>query len=330
MNVLFVAPSLGEASARLRILSALPGLAAVGIQAQALELPRRSRARWAFIRNLRRADAVVLHRKLFGFLEFAFLRRNCRVLLFDFDDAVLYRDPFRKTAHSRRRAGRFANTVAKVDAVVAGNDYLRERALESGASAEVRVIPTAVDLSRYASKPPTRAEGTVLGWIGQASTLPYLEDILPALDGLGRDDPRYRLRVIADAFPETAHLRLERRPWSEDEEALHLMGIDIGLMPLRDDVWSRGKCGYKILQYFAAGKPVVASPVGINTDLVRPGATGFLAATPKEWADSIAALACDPALGEEMGRNGKALIVSEGFIIEEYVRHLVAFLRDFS
>jgi glycosyltransferase involved in cell wall biosynthesis len=330
LNAVFIAPALGEASARLRILSSLDRLRGASIEAQALEIPRTSRPRWRFIRDLRHADVVVLHRKLFGRLELAFLRRNCRRLLFDFDDAVMFRDPFRKSTRSRRRAARFARTVAAADGVVAGNAYLRERALEAGASGDVRVLPTGVEAGKYAPGPPLEGEERVLGWIGSASTLPYLLDILPELEELARQDPRFRLRVIADAFPETDAISLDPRPWSEEDEAGLLQGIDVGLMPLRDDPWSRGKCGYKILQYFAAGKPAVASPVGVNRSLVLPGETGLLADGQGEWVRCITALASDPDRGAGMGRAGRRLVETGGFTLDAYADGLASILREFA
>jgi glycosyltransferase involved in cell wall biosynthesis len=299
-----------------------------GVSASMIEIPRFSRARWDFIRSLAEADTVVLHRKLFNWLELAFIRRNARSLVFDFDDAVMVRDPFRSSPASRRRSGRFRNVVSKADGVIAGNAHLADLALEHGASCEVRIIPTGVDLGRYMPANATGQVGAVLGWIGQASTLGYLAGILPVLDGLAPENPGMRLRVICDAFPENTAIPVERRTWSEETEAEDLAGIDIGLMPLSDDPWSRGKCGFKILQYYAAGKPVVASPVGVNSDLVVPGETGFLAEEPGEWAEAITTLASDPDLARKMGETGRELVVNRSLTLEDYAVSLAAFLRE--
>jgi glycosyltransferase involved in cell wall biosynthesis len=327
LNVQFIAPSLREASARLRIRQVLPRLGGEGIEATLEEIPRTSRSRWRFIRGLTRADVVVLHRKLFNFLELAFLRKHARRLVFDFDDAVMFRDPFRGSPLSRQRQGRFANTVHKADAVIAGNAYLKDQALEAGARGEVRILPTPVDIDRYRESPSRKGEGTVLGWIGQDSTLPYLEDLLPVLEGLTGENPSLSIRVISDRFPSTDRIRLACSPWTEEGEAELLGGIDIGLMPLRDDPWSQGKCGYKILQYFAAQKPVVASPVGVNVDLVRPGSTGFLAESGEDWVRSITTLIGDPALRRQLGEEGYELLGRGGYTLEAVASHLGAFLR---
>ncbi|MHC5040499.1 MAG: glycosyltransferase family 4 protein [Planctomycetota bacterium] len=328
LQVVFVAPSLAEASARLRIRAALSGLTGLGVDADAREIPAPSRRRFRFFRNLSGADAVVLHRKLLNFVELAFLRRNARRLLFDFDDAVMVREPFRGPPHSGRRERRFRNVMAKADGVIAGNEHLADRAHEAGARGEIRVLPTPVDPSNYLADSEPKENRTVLGWIGQKSTLPYLEDILPVLDALARSLTGLELRVIADAFPSPEILPLDARPWSAEEEGRLLAGIDLGLMPLRDDPWSRGKGGYKILQYFAAGKPVVASPVGVNRDLVRPGETGFHARTADEWKEGIAGLATDPARRATMGARGRAFLQEGDFTLEAYVQNLAAYLRQ--
>ncbi|MHC4601503.1 MAG: glycosyltransferase family 4 protein [Planctomycetota bacterium] len=328
IQVVFVAPSLAEASARLRIRAVLAGLAEEGVEAAAREIPAPSRKRFRFFRDLSGADVVVLHRKLLNFIELAFLRRNARRLVFDFDDAVMVRDPFRGPSRSARRTRRFGNVVAKADGVIAGNAHLADRALEAGARGEVRILPTALDPSKYGEGPKPPEDRTVLGWIGQKTTLPYLEDILPTLDGLAGSLPGLELRVISDAFPAPKTLPLDARTWSVEEEGRLLAGIDVGLMPLRDDPWSRGKGGYKILQYFASGKPVVASPVGVNRDLVRPGETGFQARDADEWKEGIAGLATDPERRRILGEEGRRLLRAGGYTLEAYTGNLAAFLRQ--
>ncbi|MHC4777639.1 MAG: glycosyltransferase family 4 protein [Planctomycetota bacterium] len=328
LDAVFIVPALTEASARLRVKAALPGLGAEGVEGTCLEIPIRTSRRWGFFRDLARADVVVLHRKLLNILEFSFLRRNARRLVFDFDDAIMFRDPFRGHPKSARRSRRFSNTVSKADGIVAGNQYLKDLALEAGTSGDVRVIPTAVDVSRYGWTPPTKGKGTVLGWIGQASTLPYLQDIVPFLDDLACRTPDLTLRVVSDLFPTTNSILLDARPWTEEGEAGLLKGIDVGLMPLRDDPWSRGKCGYKILQYFAAGRPVVASPVGVNRELVRPGETGFLAVGPDQWEEGITKLLADKEGRRRMGRSGHDSLERGGFTLREYCGNLASFLRQ--
>jgi glycosyltransferase involved in cell wall biosynthesis len=328
MRVVFAAPSLRESSARLRLRNLLPALASEGIEADALEIPSGTTSRFAFFRDLRRADAVVLHRKLLNPLEFAFLRRCARRLVFDFDDAVMFRDPFRGAPCSIRRSGRFSRTARGCHGIVAGNAYLLALAREAGASGPACVLPTPVDLSRFPAAGPREGGPFRLGWIGQASTLPYLQDLGRVFEGIALARPGISLRVIADAFPSFGALPVEACPWSEEEEPRLLAGIDVGLMPLRDDPWSRGKCGYKILQYFAAGKPVIASPVGVNADLVVPGRNGILARGAGEWTDAILRLADNPEERVSMGRQGVQTLVSGGYTLPSVASRLAAFLRS--
>jgi hypothetical protein len=140
-----------------------------------------------------------------------------------------------------------------------------------------------------------------LGWIGQSSMLPSLAAINGHFVAIDRALPGAVLHVVCDARPELATLRIEHRPWSSNTEALDLAAADIGVSWLCDDLWSLGKCGLKVLQYMAAGLPVVANAVGIHRTLVIPGETGFLAESPDEWAQAVRRLANDPALRARMG-----------------------------
>src|SRR5205823_6161821 len=153
--------------------------------------------------------------------------------------------------------------------------------------------------------------GVELAWIGSASTLNGLQLIRPLLESLGRRWPGLQLKLICDQFLQFTNLPVRQRTWSEDTEAAELGASDIGLSWLPDDLWSRGKCGLKVLQYMAAGLPVVANPVGVQATMVRHGETGFLAATPAEWTDALGRLARDPALRSRMGRAGRRRVEEE-------------------
>jgi len=265
--------------------------------------------RGAFVRSfqLHRADefdAVILQRKLLPSWQLRALRRASRHLVFDFDDAVLYRDSYsRRGPQSRWRCRRFAQTVCTVDTVVAGNDFLADCALRAGASVErVHVIPTCVEPRVYPVARHDVAKSAVdLAWIGSSSTLQGLEQIGPIWQRLAEALPQLRLRVICDRFPESFPLPVVQVPWRENTEARELAAADIGVSWLPDDLWSRGKCGLKVLQYHAAGLPVVANPVGSHREMVRDGETGILATTPGEWVDAIARLAGDAALRQRIG-----------------------------
>jgi glycosyltransferase involved in cell wall biosynthesis len=199
--------------------------------------------------------------------------------------------------------------VSSADEVVAGNSFLAERA--SAFNRRVTVIPSPIDLSRYSVRPPASDPRSVtLGWIGAPGSLHYLERLKPALVEAYRRDSRIRLKIICSTFPDFSPVPVDKVPWREETEVEELRSMDIGLMPLLEDDWSRGKCGLKILQYLAAGVTVVATPVGINADIVADGVEGFRASTQEHWVDRILLLASDPKLRSAMGLAGRKTVES--------------------
>jgi hypothetical protein len=262
-------------------------------------------------RRAARFDAVLLQRKLLPGWQLRELRKHSRRLIFDFDDAVLYRDSYdRRGPHHRRRSDRFRRTVEMADTVIAGNDFLADCALKAGAQIDrVRVIPTCIEteLAKPANE-PRRGPGLDLVWIGSASTMAGLAQQSPIWERVGREVPGVRLRMVCDNFLRFDALPVVDVPWSEATEAVDVATADVGISWVPDDLWSRGKCGLKVLQYQAAGLPVVANPVGVHPEMIRSGVDGFLASTPDEWVEAIRRLAGDPALRHRMGRAARATL----------------------
>ena len=168
----------------------------------------------------------------------------------------------------------------------------------------MEIAPTGLDLAAYAAHPRAPDDGGTLVWIGLAENLPYLELLRPALGRLAARTP-LRLRVVSSAFPDWPEVPIERVPWSEATQISALAGASIGVMPLADDDWSRGKCAFKLLQYMAAGLPSVASPVGENKVVVTPNETGLLAASDEEWERALATLLSSPIERRRLGRAGR-------------------------
>lgn len=164
-------------------------------------------------------------------------------------------------------------------------------------------LPTVVDVTRYARGKETNSTTVTIGWIGQPSTVKYLEQLAPVLRKILYTHS-VRLVAVGANQVQLRGLPIEIRPWSESTEASEIQQFDIGIMPLTDSSWERGKCGYKLIQYMACGKPVVASPVGANTKIVRHGVNGFLARTETEWCAAIGLLCEDAALRKRMGNEG--------------------------
>ena len=250
-----------------------------------------------------RADIVILQRKLLPAWQLAILRRNAKCLVYDFDDALFRRDSFaHKHQHSHNRLARFRNVVRTADAVLAGNDYLAQFASAYADPNRVHCVPTCVEPSWYPLASHRRTGSWArLAWIGQRSMLPSLGAMDEQLAAVGRRLPNVALRVICDALPQISGLRTELRPWSPATEATELADTDIGISWLCDDLWAQGKCGLKILQYMAAGLPVVANSVGVHQKMIVHGESGFLADSPDEWAEAVSRLAENPSLRHRMG-----------------------------
>jgi len=269
---------------------------------------------WLSIKQtLGSTDALIVQRRLLAAWQVRLLRRAAPCLLFDFDDAVFLRDSYSiRGIHSSRRARRFANIMRQADGVIAGNYFLRGQAAYWAKEARIHVIPTCVDPAKYPFARHERSgQGVELVWIGSSSTLQGLETIRPVLEEVGRSWPGLRLKLICDRFIELADLPINCCPWSEASEAAEIAAADIGVSWLPDDLWSRGKCGLKILQYMAAGLPVVANPVGVQAEMVVHGETGFLARSALEWSTAVGRLAHDPALRARLGKAGRVKLEKE-------------------
>lgn len=305
----FLVHGLQDASVRYRLGQFLDPLADRGIRLEIREIPDSGTRRMALFREIRSAPVIGVQRKLFSIPYLYLLRRLVRRMIFDFDDALYVRDSRHEHRRSLTRQFRFSRTLRLADAALAGNAYLGEAA--RAYCRRVHVVPTTIDLDRY---PPHRgrkgSRDLTIGWIGSRSTLFYLEDLVPALEAMGSRLGRLRLKIIADAFLPLEKVEVIRKRWTEAEEVEDLREVDIGIMPLRDDAWARGKCGLKLLQYMAMGIPVICSPVGTNLDLVTDGVEGLHARTQQEWVAAAEALAADPSRRRRMGIQGRKKVES--------------------
>jgi glycosyltransferase involved in cell wall biosynthesis len=287
---------------RYRLAAFRPYLEQAGHTLTLHPLPRSWWSRWALFGRLA-GKSVVVQRHLLPGWQVVLLRRRVRHLLFDFDDAVWLRDSYSpRGLHHPRKLRRFAALLRACDAVVAGNSFLADCAARHTDVHRVSVIPTCIDLSHYTPRRDESGDGKQLVWIGSSSTLQGLEQIRPLLDELGRGIPGLRLKVICDRFPRFEHLPVIDCPWSAATESAELASADVGISWIPDDLWSRGKCGLKLLQYAAAGLPAVANPVGVHPEMIRHGETGFLAATAEQWCEAVRRLVADPELRARMGQ----------------------------
>lgn len=309
MRLLALVDSPDHVCCRYRIRAFESALRDIGWSLHCESLERGLVARTRQLRSTAQYGAVILQRKLLPNWQLAILRRNARRLIFDFDDAVFFRDSHdRRGIQSPRRARRFARVVETADAILAGNGFLADRAQRAGARPEnLWTIPTCVDPALYPAKTERETDQgrpPDLVWIGSSSTLKGLEARRSLWERLGLEIPGLRLRVICDRFPDFANIQTIPVVWSEATEGLELARGDVGVSLLPDDDWSRGKCGLKVLQYQAAGLPVIANPVGATLDMVKPGETGILATTDEEWVAAVRTLA-NPSRRAGMGANGR-------------------------
>ncbi len=323
MKVAFLVTRLEKPSARYRVAQFLPYLRGHGVESDVLRIPKSLFERRRLFNKLIHYDIVVTQKKLFGRGDLRRIRSVAKRLAYDFDDAVIFDE---RGKENRRRLARFAQVCEAADIVICGNKYLHE--LASRYTGRTVILPTSIDTEKFAPSGKERpGEKIVLGWIGSHSTLKYLIDIMPALELLSKNHPGTTLKIICDTFPEGCPLPMEKKVWSLESELADLQEIDIGLMPLRDDPWCRGKCGFKILQYFSIARAVVCSPVGVNRDIVDDGVNGFWADGPDKWADKLARLIDERELRGEFGRRGREKVVRE-YSLKAAAPKLEKILRD--
>jgi glycosyltransferase involved in cell wall biosynthesis len=261
-------------------------------------------------------DVTWIEGELFPYLPHwieSALARSAKPYVVDYDDALFHKYDLSENPLVRLMLGRKIDRVMRgATCVIAGNRYLAARASQAGA-ARIEIIPTVVDGQRYALTEHADDRPPVIGWIGSPATEEYVLDSRDVLEQIcARHDAQLLLvgprTEIASQFGSVVP---EIAAWSEDSEAAMIARMDIGIMPLRDGPWERGKCGYKIIQYMACGLPVVASAVGANIDIVRQGEDGFLAADAAAWQDSLEQLITSPSLRTRMGRAGRARVERE-------------------
>jgi glycosyltransferase involved in cell wall biosynthesis len=304
MKIAFLIHSPEVNSCRYRVLQYVPYLKEHGVEVSIHLYPRTWPEKWSLYGTLRQYDLVHLHRRLFPPAEFWALRRKARRIVYDIDDALMYRSSGKKNPRSLSRRVKFAFMMKRVDFVVAGNRFLESEVLSY--NRHVAVLPTSLDLSGYSCKEDSlQKEGITIGWLGSGSTLKYLRDLMPTLERLFRKFPHFRLKIVCDLFLESSVVPVIKKEWSLDEEEKDLKSFDIGVMPLSDDLWSRGKCGLKILQYFGVGLPVICTPVGINRDIVEDGVNGYWARDEKEWEERLLKLMQEEGLRKAMGIRGR-------------------------
>jgi glycosyltransferase involved in cell wall biosynthesis len=262
---------------------------------------------WGVV-NVPRGASVFIEYELLPYcpalLERWLAWRGCHLVV-DYDDALFHQyDAHRFKWVRLLLGGKIASVIRIASTVIAGNNYLANYARHSNAE-RVYEIPTVIDLSKYRVKAGKGApQMLTIGWIGSPSTARYLNDIAPALAEFCKNR-RARVCLIGSGPINLPGVPVELIDWREDTEIEDIRRFDVGIMPLPDEPWARGKCGFKLIQYMACGLPVVASPVGVNSEIVEDKVSGFLATSTSEWVDALNVLLDSVEMRRKMGAAGR-------------------------
>jgi glycosyltransferase involved in cell wall biosynthesis len=317
------------ASTRYRLLQYIPGLNTQDIQLQVNSLlndaylTRRFNGQgvpWANIlqsgvkrlglfTRQRHYHCAFVYSELFPLLPGLFESRLLRIpYIYDFDDAFYLKYQSKRfRAVSPLLKNKFDAVIRRAAVVTAGNQTLADYA--SALNPNVIVLPTVVDTERYSVSPQKAADVFTVGWIGSPSTAEYLNQVVEALSLLGKESP-LQFIVIGGRAPAIPNVQVIEVPWREDTEIFHINRFDVGIMPLPDTAWARGKCAFKLIQYMACGVPVVASPVGANRDVVHENC-GFFADDTEQWLHALRTLRDNPEQRDTMGIQARLRVEAE-------------------
>ena len=265
-------------------------------------------------------DKVVIEKEIFPFLP-AWAEWMLKLLgiqyIVDYDDAIFHNyDQSANPIIKNFLGNKIANVMRFSGTVVAGNQYLADYAARSGAK-NIEIIPTVIDLERYPIKQNADDEQFIVGWIGTKTT--FEKHLLPCknwIKALQNQEPNIRFHIVGITQDMDLGKNVKYIRWTEETEVVEILKMDIGLMPLQDSKWEKGKCAYKLIQYAACGIPGVASDVGMNREVTVPGETGILASADEEWIQAIKTLKSNTELRHQMGRNARK-IVQERYCIQQ-------------
>lgn len=274
------------------------------------------------------ADFVFIHRELtpvgppvFEWLIAKVLRKK---IIFDFDDAIWLPNTSEQNrlAASLKWHGKTGNICRWAHKISAGNNYLAAYARLH--NTQVVVNPTTIDTQHHFRQASAKKTGLlpVIGWTGTHSTLPYLHPLWTVLEAVFAKVP-FEFVVIANERPAAQYPWLRFLPWKKETEIEDLCAFDIGVMPLADDEWSKGKCGFKALQYMALSIPTVASPVGVNSEIIHTGVNGLLCEGEKNWLLALTTLLTDETERRRIGEAGKKT-VDEGYSVASNTGNFLA------
>ncbi len=328
VKVLFLTTKPDAPSTKWRVLQFLPHFERAGVTCVAEEWPGGMLAKLSMARKGAGFDVVFLQKRLLPKLLANRVRKHARALVFEFDDVVtLKKGDDGAVRESPTRERRFRRIVRLADAVVTTNDTLAELARRVSADpSRVHVLPSVIDLSRWRVRPAEVAPGPVtIGWMGTPPNLPSMEILRAPLVRLCRRFEGVQVKVVCEETLDMPGVRLVHKPFVAGEEVEDVRTFDIAVAPLIEDPWTRGKVSTKLLAYFAAGLPVVASNVTANRLYIREGENGFLVGTLGEWEERLARLVEGPDLRRAVGARAREIAERDYSIDSAVPRYLALF-----
>lgn len=285
-----------------------------------------------FLTKIFEYDLLIIEKELFPYFS-SITERLMKILaikyVVDFDDAIFHNYDNNNNWLIRSILGKKIDVIMnKATLVTCGNDYLKTKAQKTKAK-DIYLLPTVVDMTRYNLNLSKSNKKFIIGWIGSPSTMKYLEGLKKVFIDLNKfiDFELYIIGGYSIGLNEIEKI-IE---WKEETEVEELNKIDIGIMPLSNDIWEKGKCGYKLIQYMALGKPTVASPVGVNNKIVSHGNTGYLAINNSEWLKYIKLLALNESKRYSMGKKAR-LFINDNYtiqaVVDKYINKLFSIVKD--
>lgn len=260
----------------------------------------------------RKYDAIFIYREAFMIGTTVFergLKRSGKPIIYDFDDSIWIQDisEGNKNLSWMKRAGKTDEIIAMSDLIIVGNQYLAEHAQQYNTN--VAIIPTTIDTTYHKPIEKTEKQTICIGWTGSETTMRHFKLIIPVFERLqGKYRDKISFLQISNQTINYPNLNLETIVWNAQDEIEQLRKIDIGVMPLPNDAWSKGKCGFKGLQYMSLAIPTVMSPVGVNTEIIQNGENGFFATTEDEWFSILCQLIEDKELCKKIGIAGRGTV----------------------
>lgn len=324
-KVLFIIQDSKLPSSRIRVLNLLPEMKKYGIETEVIQYPKNPSEKVRLIMKCKHYNMTYLQKKLLSPLDATLMRKYARKLIFDYDDAIYYRQYEQKTSYSWSRNMKFKYLIRKVDIVVAGNRILADYA--GRFNRNVVVIPSAVETRNIPlNEHKNTGNKTIIGWVGGAVNLPYLQILSHAVLPRLSKEHRIEFRILSSRAIEIPSVEVTFIPWRLETQEREIALFDIGVMPLPDNKYTEGKCGYKALQYMAASVPPICSDIGVNREIIENGKEGFVVQTAEEFYQALKTLIDSQELRKEMGRNARKK-VEEHFSIPVVGKRLYDILK---